>query len=125
MFALTLVLQCFPHAQYRAIMLDLTPLADEVARAVDISSESIPVSTPFEPDSRRAWTRLAVAVLIGSLGSVGMWSVVVALPTVQAEFGASRGTASLAFTMVMLGFGSGGVLTGKISDRYGIVAAIG
>ena len=66
-----------------------------------------------------------MAVLIGSLGSVGMWSVVVALPVVQADFGATRGTASLAFTMVMLGFGSGGVLTGKIADRYGIVAAIG
>ncbi|MBS0528822.1 MAG: MFS transporter [Proteobacteria bacterium] len=69
--------------------------------------------------------RLIVAVLIGSLGSVGMWSVVVALPVVQGEFAASRGTASLAFTMVMLGFGSGGVLTGKITDRYGIVTAIG
>ena len=69
--------------------------------------------------------RLAVAVMIGSLGSVGMWSVVVALPVVQNEFAASRGTASLAFTMVMLGFGSGGVLTGKITDRYGIVVAIG
>jgi MFS family permease len=69
--------------------------------------------------------RLVVAVVIGSLGSVGMWSVVVALPVVQGDFGASRGTASLAFTMVMLGFGSGGVLTGKIADRYGIVTAIG
>ena len=77
------------------------------------------------PDSGRAWLRLAVAVAIGSLGSVGMWSVVVALPVVQGEFGASRGTASLAFTLVMLGFGSGGVLTGKITDRYGIVTAIG
>ena len=66
-----------------------------------------------------------MAVLIGSLGSVGMWSVVVVLPVVQADFGVARGTASLAFTMVMLGFGSGGVLTGKITDRYGIVAAIG
>ncbi len=66
-----------------------------------------------------------MAVLIGSLGSVGMWSVVVALPTVQAEFAASRGTASLAFTLMMLGFGIGGVVTGKITDRYGIVAAIG
>jgi MFS family permease len=69
--------------------------------------------------------RLVVAVLIGSLGSVGMWSVVVALPAVQAEFGVARGTASLAFTLVMLGFGIGQVVTGKISDRYGIVAAIG
>ena len=66
-----------------------------------------------------------MAVLIGALGSVGMWSVVVALPVVQNDFGATRGTASLAFTFVMLGFGSGGVLTGKITDRYGIVTAIG
>src|ERR1700761_1829199 len=93
--------------------------------AVDIPSDSIPASTAFVPDSRRAWTRLAVAVLIGALGSVGMWSVVVALPAVQTEFAASRGTASLAFTLVMLGFGSGGVLTGQITDRYGIVSAIG
>ncbi len=104
---------------------DLWAIAVEVARAVDISSDLTADSELFVPDSRRAWTRLAVAVLIGSLGSVGMWSVVVALPVVQTEFGAGRGTASLAFTMVMLGFGSGGVLTGKITDRYGIVTAIG
>jgi MFS family permease len=92
---------------------------------VEIASSLSRPATQFVPDSRPAWIRLAVAVLIGSLGSVGMWSVVVALPVVQSEFGAARGTASLAFTMVMLGFGSGGVLTGKITDRYGIVAAIG
>ncbi|HEX7924230.1 MAG TPA: MFS transporter [Bradyrhizobium sp.] len=90
-----------------------------------ISSEYSPEAAVFIPDSRRAWLRLAVAVVIGSLGSVGMWSVVVALPAVQTDFGATRGTASLAFTMVMLGFGLGQVVTGKISDRYGIVTAIG
>jgi len=93
--------------------------------AVDTTSYPLKSPTSFVPDSHRAWTRLAVAVLIGSLGSVGMWSVVVVLPVVQTEFAASRGTASLAFTMVMLGFGSGGVLTGKITDHYGIVIAIG
>ncbi|AUD00028.1 MULTISPECIES: MFS transporter [Bradyrhizobium] len=90
-----------------------------------ISSQFSPEAATFIPDSRRAWLRLIVAVVIGSLGSVGMWSVVVALPAVQTDFGASRGTASLAFTLVMLGFGIGQVVTGKISDRYGIVAAIG
>jgi MFS family permease len=108
-----------------ALWLDLGRQAPEVAGAVVISSELSRDSSLFVPDSRRAWTRLAVAVLIGALGSVGMWSVVVALPVVQNDFGATRGTASLAFTMVMLGFGSGGVLTGKITDRYGIVTAIG
>jgi MFS family permease len=113
------------HAQYRAMVLDPEAGANEVAAAVEIASHLSPNSMLFVPDSRRAWTRLAAAVVIGSLGSVGMWSVVVALPVVQAEFGATRGTASLAFTMVMLGFGLGGVLTGKITDRYGIVTAIG
>ncbi|WJR77332.1 MFS transporter [Bradyrhizobium sp. NP1] len=66
-----------------------------------------------------------MAVIIGAIGSVSMWSVVVALPVVQTEFGATRGMISLAYTMVMIGFGSGGVLTGKLTDRYGIVVAIG
>jgi MFS family permease len=66
-----------------------------------------------------------VALLIGALGSVGVWSVVVSFPVVQTEFGATRGTASLAYTLVMFGFGLGQVVTGRISDRYGIVAAIG
>src|SRR5271155_3449681 len=107
------------------LWVDRAGIADQVARAVDTSVDFSRPLPLFIPDSRRAWIRLAVAVLIGSLGSVGMWSVVVALPAVQAEFGVARGTASLAFTLVMLGFGIGQVVTGKISDRYGIVAAIG
>jgi MFS family permease len=108
-----------------AIWVDPGQFGDQFARAVDISVDLSRHSPLFIPDSRRAWIRLAVAVLIGALGSVGMWSIVVVLPAVQTEFGVARGTASLAFTLVMLGFGSGGVLTGKITDRYGIVTAIG
>jgi MFS family permease len=92
---------------------------------VDATSSQPKDSALFIPDSRQAWVRLALALLIGSIGSVGMWSVVVALPVVQAEFAATRGAASLAFTFVMLGFGLGGVVTGKLTDRFGIVAAIG
>jgi MFS family permease len=114
---------CMPNIA--AIWLDVRRFAPEIAAAVVISSEFPHTSDMFVPDSRRAWMRLAVAMLIAALGSVGMWSVVVALPVVQNDYEASRGTASLAFTMVMLGFGSGGVLTGKITDRYGIVTAIG
>jgi MFS family permease len=54
-----------------------------------------------------------------------MWSVVVVIPAVQAEFGATRAAASLAFTCAMLGFGAGGVGMGKMSDRFGIVPAVG
>lgn len=89
-----------------------------------VTSDSVPHPTAFKPDSRSAWARLGIALIIGSLGSVGMWSVVVVIPIVQADFGATRGAASLAFTCAMLGFGSGGVLMGKLSDRLGIVPAI-
>ncbi|MBR0719349.1 MFS transporter [Bradyrhizobium liaoningense] len=78
----------------------------------------------FTPDSRQAWVRLVIALLIGSIGAVGMWAVVVVIPVVQAEFGATRGAVSLAFTLMMFGFGLGGVITGRITDRVGIVPAM-
>jgi len=93
-------------------------------RPVHAPSDTSRDSASFVPDSRQAWVRLALALLIGSIGSVGMWSVVVVLPVVQPEFGASRGAVSLAFTLLMLGFGLGGIVTGRITDRFGIVTAI-
>jgi MFS family permease len=98
--------------------------SDEVGSVTAISP-TLHDSPPFVPDSRQAWVRLALALVIGSIGAVGMWSVVVALPVVQVEFAASRGAASLAYTFVMFGFGLGGVVTGKLTDRFGIVTAIG
>ncbi|MEO3386965.1 MFS transporter [Mesorhizobium sp. CAU 1741] len=71
-------------------------------------------------DGRYAWTRLLVSVLIATIGSVGMWSVVVVLPAVQAEFGVDRAAASLPYTMTMVGFAFGNVALGRIVDRTGI-----
>jgi len=87
-------------------------------------SDSPRVSSQFVPDSREAWGRLFLALVIGSVGSVGMWSVVVVLPEVQTDFAASRAGISLAFTLTMLGFGLGGVVTGRLTDRFGIVVAM-
>jgi MFS family permease len=72
-------------------------------------------------DSSYAWVRLAIALVLSAVGSVGMWSFVVALPAVQADFGIARGEASLAFTLTMAGFGAGGVLLGRLADRFGII----
>jgi MFS family permease len=81
-------------------------------------------SAAFTPDSSQAWVRLVLAVIIGSVGSAGMWTVVVVIPVVQAEFSATRGAVSLAYTLTMLGVGLGAVAAGKITDRFGIVTAI-
>jgi MFS family permease len=107
------------------LWVDPGAIAAEVAPTVVISSDFSRDSELFVPDSRQAWMRLAVAVMIASVGAVGMWSVVVVMPVVQAEFAATRGAVSLAATMIFFGFGLGGVVTGKITDRFGIVAAMG
>src|ERR1700678_31637 len=112
------------HAQYRAMLLDPKASSDEVAHPMHAPTNPAKTSPRFTPDSGQAWVRLVLALVIGSIGSVGMWSVVVVLPVVQAEFATTRGAVSLAFTLAMLGFGLGGVVTGKITDRFGIVAAL-
>jgi MFS family permease len=75
-------------------------------------------------DSTASWLRLAVAVTLSTIGGVGMWSVVVVLPAMQAEFGVDRGSASLPYTLTMLGFAAGGVITGKLADRFGITPSV-
>src|SRR3954467_3204042 len=72
------------------------------------------------PDSRASWFRLALSLVASTLGGVGMWSVVVALPAVQGELGAARAEASLAYTMTMIGFALGGVVMGGLADRFGV-----
>ena len=75
-------------------------------------------------DSPASWRRLALAVLLSSIGGVGMWSGVVVLPAVQAEFGSGRSEASLPYTLAMIGFAFGGVLMGRLADRFGIVVPL-
>src|SRR5580704_13878681 len=77
-----------------------------------------------QPDSAQSWLRLAATMLVATIGGVGMWSVVVALPAVQAEFGIPRAEASLPFTLTMLGFAVGGVPMGRLLDRFGILAPV-
>ncbi len=79
---------------------------------------------PDPTDSRAAWLRLAAAVALSTIGGVGMWSVVVALPAIQADFGVARADASLPFTMVMIGFAGGGIFMGRLADRFGIAVPL-
>jgi len=77
-----------------------------------------------QTDSAQAWLRLTATVLLSTIGGVGMWSVVVALPAVQSEFGIPRAEASLPFTLAMLGFAAGGVAMGRLLDRVGIFGPV-
>ena len=79
---------------------------------------------PSLVESAYAWRRLVASLALSTIGGVGLWSVVVVLPAVQAEFGVARGSASLPYTATMLGFAVGGLLMGRVADRFGIVTPL-
>ena len=70
-------------------------------------------------ESRYAWWRLVASTAISTLGGVGMCSISVVMPAVQAEFAATRADVSLSYTTTMLGFGLGSVLAGRLIDLRG------
>ena len=75
-------------------------------------------------DSSYAWIRLAAAVGIGATGGIGLWSSVILLPETVAYFGVERGDASLPFTATMIGIMLGGIVVGRLVDRFGAVAPV-
>jgi MFS family permease len=83
------------------------------------STSSTP--TTSQPDSRQAVLRLLVTLALMAVGASGMFVVPVVLPAVQAEFGVARADASLPYTVLMIGFGVGGLLMGRLADRRGVM----
>ncbi|MEH6475502.1 MAG: MFS transporter [Sneathiella sp.] len=71
-------------------------------------------------DSTYSWVRLMMSLVIATVGSVGMWSIIVVIPLLEREFGSDRAEASLPFTTIMIGFGLGNLFVGKLVDRVGI-----
>ena len=82
-------------------------------------------ATHKEIESPYAWMRLAVSLLLMTIGGSGMYSVTVVLPAIQAEFGVARADASLPYTLTMIGFGLGGILMGRLADRFGVLVPVG
>ena len=79
---------------------------------------------PSVIDSRQAAWRLLVAMGLVVLGNSSMYVVSVVLPTVQAEFGIDRASASLPYTFMMVCLGIGGIWTGRMADRHGLMKVL-
>ena len=77
-----------------------------------------------EKESAYAWLRLLVSLALMTMGGVGMYAITVVLPQIQREFAVARGSASLPYTATMVGFGVGGILMGKLSDRFGVMVPV-
>jgi len=78
----------------------------------------------YSPDGPYALRRLALSLLISTLVGVGMWAIIVILPSVQQEFGADRAAVSLAYTLMMFGFAFGTFVLGRMADRTGIATPL-
>ena len=76
------------------------------------------------PESAYAWWRLLASVTLMTLGGVGMYALSVVLPAVQADFAVDRAAASLPYTLTMIGFGIGGILMGRLADRFGVMVPL-
>jgi MFS family permease len=72
-------------------------------------------------DSPYACMRLAAALALMTIGGVGMYAMAVALSPIQAEFGVERAAATLPYTLTMIAFGVGGIVMGRLSDRFGVI----
>ncbi|HEX7606917.1 MAG TPA: MFS transporter [Usitatibacter sp.] len=68
--------------------------------------------------------RLMVTLAIMTIGASGMYVVPVMLPAVQAEFGVARADASLPYSLLMIGFGVGGLFMGRLADRFGVMVPL-
>ena len=87
-------------------------------RAMPVTASREAIESPY------AWMRLAMSLLLMTIGGSGMYAITVVLPRIQEEFGVARGDASLPYTLTMVGFGLGGILMGRLADRFGIMAPV-
>jgi MFS family permease len=72
-------------------------------------------------DSRYSWIRMAISLALASIGGIGIWAGIITLPVIQQEFGVDRSGGALPYTLTMIGFAIGGILMGRVADRFGVM----
>ncbi len=65
--------------------------------------------------------RLAASLSLMTIGGSAMYAAVIVLAPAAQEFETGRGAASLPYAFFMIGFGIGGVVMGRLADRFGII----
>jgi MFS family permease len=85
--------------------------------------KGIPLN-PQPGESAYAWLRLLVSLALMTIGGSGMYTITVVLPRIQQEFAVGRSDASFPYAMTLIGFGVGGMLMGRLADRFGVMAVV-
>ena len=66
--------------------------------------------------------RLFASLLLMAVAGSSMYAAVLVLEPATVEFGIGRGAGSMPYTLFMIGFATGGVVMGRLADRFGIIA---
>ena len=66
--------------------------------------------------------RLFASLLLMAVAGSAMYAAILVLEPAAVEFGTGRGAGSMPYTLFMIGFALGGVMMGRLSDRFGIIA---
>ena len=74
----------------------------------------------IEQDSKEAWLRLIIIFTMSVIGTAGMWSVVIIMPSIQNEFSLDRAASTYPYVATMFGYGIGNVIIGRLLDEIGI-----
>ena len=74
----------------------------------------------IEQDSKEAWIRLIIIFSMSVIGTAGMWSVVIIMPSIQNEFSLDRAASTYPYVATMFGYGIGNVIIGRLLDKIGI-----
>jgi MFS family permease len=75
-------------------------------------------------ESAYAWLRLLVSLTLMTIGGCGMYGITVVLPRIQQEFAVGRSDASFPYALTLIGFGIGGILMGRLADRFGVMVPV-
>ena len=81
-------------------------------------------ATEPQGESAYAWLRLLVSLALMTIGGSGMYGITVVLPRIQQEFAVGRSDASFPYALTLVGFGIGGILMGRLADRFGVMVPV-
>jgi MFS family permease len=75
---------------------------------------------PSSIETRSSWIAAVVSVVLLALSFGALWITAVGLKPIAADLGGARSAPSLASSLAWLGTSVGGVVMGRVADRYGI-----
>jgi MFS family permease len=71
-------------------------------------------------ETRASWVVASIALVLLALSFGALWIIAVGLKPISAEVGGSRSVPSLAASLAWLGSAVGGIMMGRLAERFGI-----